>query len=89
MLSICKHASSTAQFPFFYSRVGKNSWFNVPKHIFYYNGGEKEGYFHIARNKAMKPVFLLFSQKDSLSTLFRMREVQKGSLLVSFNTFDF
>ena len=30
-MSICKHANSTAEFPFPYPPVGKNSWFNVPK----------------------------------------------------------
>ena len=60
-MSICKHASSTAQFLLPYSPIGKNSWFNVPKHIFKYNGGDKTGDFLTAGNEAMKPKFLLFN----------------------------
>ena len=47
--------------PLPYSPIGKNSWFNVSKHVFQYNGGDKTGYSLNARNEAMKPKFLIFN----------------------------
>ena len=47
--------------PLPYSPVGKNSWFNVPKHIFQYDNGDNTGYFHTAVNEPEKPLFLHFN----------------------------
>ena len=78
--------------PLLYSPIGKNSWFNVPKHFFKYNGGDKTGDFLTAGNEAMKPKFLLFNVifQFSFNPIQdgRRRKVQKGSLLDFFNTFD-
>ena len=98
ILSICKHASSTAEFSFLYSPIGKNSWFNVPEHIFLYDDGFNAGYFHIEVDEAKKPIFLLFNDFDRTGIcqfifnpiqVGRMGKVQKGLLLVSLDTFLF
>ena len=47
-VSICKHASSTAEFPIPYSPVGRNC-------------GDNTGNFHTAGNEVMKPILLLFN----------------------------
>ena len=68
------------------------------KHILLFNDGDKTGYFLTAGNEAMKPIFLLFNgfhKTEIFQFTFspikdgRREEVQKGSLLVSLNTFNF
>ena len=64
-MNICKHATSTAQFPFLYSPVGKNSWFNVLKHIL------KQVTSTLQTMKQWNLIFLLFSQNGNLSIHFQ------------------
>ena len=76
ILSIWKHANSTAEFPFPYSPLDKNSSFNVLKHIFWYDNDDNSGNSYTAGIEVMKPIFLMvFTRRESfnlLSTLFKM-----------------
>ena len=78
-MRICKYASATAEFPFPYSPVGKNSLFNVPKHIFWYDDGENTVYYHTAYNEAMKLIFLLFNGFHRMAMCqFTFNPIQDG-----------
>ena len=80
ILSIWKHANSTAEFFLSYSPVGKSSWFNVPKYIFEYDDGDNTGYFPNAVYEVIKPILLLFNGFhmtgicQKILTLFKMGE---------------